>query len=92
MKIHASQRRIGWDKHPLGNTIELSRFGLASGDSAATKYDYWASHEKEAPFLELEYVSRCASIRYSFPMINVGTSGRFKQNYDCTRPERQLAA
>jgi hypothetical protein len=56
-KIHASQRRIGWDKHPLGNTIELSRFGLTSGDSAATKYDYWASHEKEAPFLELEYES-----------------------------------
>jgi hypothetical protein len=56
-KIHASARRIGWDAHPLGNAKELSRFGLTSGDSAQTKYDYWVSHEKKAPFLELEYES-----------------------------------
>jgi hypothetical protein len=56
-KIRASAQRIGWDRHPLGNSKELSRFGLTSGDSAQAKYDYWASHDKKVPFLELEYES-----------------------------------
>lgn len=56
-KIHASEHRIGWDRMPDGNVLELEKFGLAWGDSAGTKYDYWESHEKMAPFLELEYES-----------------------------------
>jgi hypothetical protein len=56
-KIRASARRIGWYKNPRGNALELSRFGLTRGDSARVKYDYWASHEKTVPFLELEYES-----------------------------------
>jgi hypothetical protein len=56
-KIRASANRIGWDKDPRGNALELSRFGLTSGDSAQAKYDYWASREKVMPFLELEYES-----------------------------------
>lgn len=56
-KIRASEHRIGWDQWPDGSALELIKFGLTKGDSASTKYDYWASHEKKAPFLELEYES-----------------------------------
>ncbi len=56
-KIHASEHRVGWDQMPDGNALELEKFGLAEGDSAGTKYDYWESHEKMVPFLELEYES-----------------------------------
>jgi hypothetical protein len=54
-KIRASERRIGWDQWPDGSVLELRKFGLTKGNSARTKYDYWDSHEKKAPFLELEY-------------------------------------
>jgi len=57
IKIHASEHRTGWDQWPDGNALELGKFGLTDGDSAQTKYDYWASHKKLAPFLELEYES-----------------------------------
>lgn len=56
-EIHASMHRVGWDRDPLGNATELKKFGLTDCDSAQIKYDYWASHEKAAPFLELEYES-----------------------------------
>jgi hypothetical protein len=56
-EIHASEHRIGWDRWPDGNALELRKFGLADGDSAQTKYHYWMSREKLAPFLELDYES-----------------------------------
>jgi hypothetical protein len=57
-KIHESERRVGWDSDRFGGPArELRKFGLAKGDSAQVKYDYWESHEKTVPFLELEYES-----------------------------------
>jgi hypothetical protein len=57
-KIHESERRVGWDRDRTGGPAkQLSKFGLTSGDPAQVKYDYWESHEKTVPFLELEYES-----------------------------------
>jgi hypothetical protein len=56
-EIHASAARIGWTENFGGNTTELKKFGLSQGDSAAVKYDYWDSHDKSAPFLEVPYES-----------------------------------
>ncbi|HTT92219.1 MAG TPA: hypothetical protein VMF65_21880 [Acidimicrobiales bacterium] len=56
-QVHASATRIGWTENFGGNTTELKKFGLTEGDSAAVKYDYWDSHEKTVPFLELPYES-----------------------------------
>lgn len=55
--IHASADRIRWVEELGGNRTELAKFGLTEGDSAAIKYEYWDSHEKSVPFLELEYNS-----------------------------------
>jgi hypothetical protein len=55
--IWASAARIRWAEDIGGNTTELAKFGLSEGDSAAVKYDYWDTHEKKVPFLELEYES-----------------------------------
>jgi hypothetical protein len=62
--IHASARRIGWTENFGGNTTELKKFGLTEGDSAAVKYDYWNTHEKSAPHMELEYESLRAHPMY----------------------------
>jgi hypothetical protein len=56
-EIHASAARIGWTENFGGNTTELKKFGLTEGDSAAVKYEYWDSHDKSAPFLEVPYES-----------------------------------
>ncbi|HXW77882.1 MAG TPA: hypothetical protein VEJ84_00205 [Acidimicrobiales bacterium] len=53
--IHSSAQRIGWTENFGGNTTELKKFGLTEGDSAAVKYEYWDSHEKSAPYMELQY-------------------------------------
>jgi len=55
--IHASAARIRWAEDFGGNTTELKKFGLTEGDSAAVKYNYWDTHEKSVPFLEVEYES-----------------------------------
>lgn len=52
-EIHASARRIEWDD--WGNPDELPPFGRTEGDSAALKYEFWDSHEKSFPYLELSY-------------------------------------
>jgi hypothetical protein len=54
-QIHASEERIRWAEVYGGKKTELAKFGLTEGDPAAVKYDYWGSHEKSVPFLELEY-------------------------------------
>ena len=51
--IHASADRIGWTENFGGNTTELKKFGLTEGDSAAVKYEYWDTHDKLVPFLEV---------------------------------------
>jgi hypothetical protein len=56
-QIHASAARIRWAEDFGGNTTELKKFGLTEGDSAAVKYDYWDSHAKSVPFLEVPYES-----------------------------------
>lgn len=56
-QIHASAARIRWTEDFGGNTKELRKFGLTEGDSAKVKYDYWDSHEKLAPFIEVPYES-----------------------------------
>lgn len=56
-KIHESEQRIRWEQDLHGNTHELGKFGCAEGDSAQIKYDYWQTHPKTAPFLELQYES-----------------------------------
>jgi hypothetical protein len=56
-QIHTSATRIGWTENFGGNTTELKKFGLTEGDSAAVKYDYWDSHDKTVPFLEVPYES-----------------------------------
>jgi hypothetical protein len=56
-QIHASAARIGWTENFSGNTKELKKFGLTEGDSAAVKYDYWDTHDKSVPFLEVAYES-----------------------------------
>jgi hypothetical protein len=56
-EIHASAVRIGWTENFGGNTTELKKFGLTEGDSATVKYEYWDSHDKSAPFLEVPYES-----------------------------------
>ena len=48
--------------HPVDGTVrrqydQLKKFGLTEGDSAAVKYDYWDSHEKLVPFVEVPYDS-----------------------------------
>jgi hypothetical protein len=53
--VHASAQRIGWTENFGGNTTELKKFGLTEGDSAAVKYEYWDSHDKTVPYLELDY-------------------------------------
>jgi hypothetical protein len=63
-QIHASAARIRWAEDFGGNTTELKKFGLTEGDSAAVKYDYWDSHEKSAPFLEVPYESLQAHPMY----------------------------
>jgi hypothetical protein len=55
--IHASERRILWQEKYRGNTTELRVFGLTEGDSAQVKYDYWDSHEKSFPYVEVQYGS-----------------------------------
>jgi hypothetical protein len=55
--IHASADRIRWEEHLKGNTSELAKFGLASGDSASVKYDYWGKRSKSFPYQELDYES-----------------------------------
>lgn len=55
--VHASQKRIRWVEDLGGNTTELEKFGLSDGDSASIKYEYWDSHPKKAPYLELPYES-----------------------------------
>jgi hypothetical protein len=55
--IHASAARIRWTEQFGGNTTELKKFGLTEGDSAAVKYDYWDSHQKLVPFMEVPYDS-----------------------------------
>jgi hypothetical protein len=62
--IHASAQRIGWTENFGGNTTELKKFGLTEGDSAAVKYDYWDTHEKLAPYTELDYKSLQAHPMY----------------------------
>lgn len=54
-EIHASDERVGWQAQYKGNTTELRKFGLLEGDSARIKYEYWDSHEKDFPYLELRY-------------------------------------
>jgi len=54
-EIHASERRIGWEETMQGNTKELAPFALSQGDSARIKYDYWDSHPKDFPHLEVSY-------------------------------------
>lgn len=56
-QIHASERRIRWAEVFGGNVTELAKFGLTEGDPATVKYDYWDSHPKSVPFLELDYES-----------------------------------
>jgi hypothetical protein len=55
--IHASERRIGWESRFKGNTKELVMFGVAEGDSAQLKYEYWNSSPKPAKFVEVDYES-----------------------------------
>jgi hypothetical protein len=55
-EIHASASRIGWYSD-WGNETELEEFGVGEGDSALLKYEYWDSHEKHFPHLELPYSS-----------------------------------
>jgi len=52
--IHRSMKRIGWHSAG-GNVLELERFGLSEGDSAALKYRYWDEHEKKQPFADVEF-------------------------------------
>lgn len=54
-QIHASEQRIRWAEVYGGKKTELAKFGLSEGDPATVKYNYWDSHEKRAPFLEVEY-------------------------------------
>jgi hypothetical protein len=56
-EIHASESRIGWEATMKGNSKELAPFSLTQGDSAQIKYDYWDSHPKPFPFVEVEYGS-----------------------------------
>jgi hypothetical protein len=63
-QIHASASRIRWAEEFGGNTTELKKFGLTEGDSAAVKYDYWDSHEKSVPFVEVPYESLRAHPMY----------------------------
>jgi hypothetical protein len=63
-QIHASASRIRWAEEFGGNTTELKKFGLTEGDSAAVKYDYWDSHEKSVPFVEVAYESLRAHPMY----------------------------
>jgi hypothetical protein len=63
-QIHASAARIRWAEEFGGNTTELKKFGLTEGDSAAVKYDYWDSHEKSVPFVEVPYESLRAHPMY----------------------------
>jgi hypothetical protein len=63
-QIHASAERIGWTENFGGNTKELKKFGLTEGDSAAVKYDYWDTHDKLVPFLEVSYESLRAHPMY----------------------------
>lgn len=55
--IHNSERRIDWEHRFRGNTRELELFGLAEGDSAQLKYDYWDSSQKPTNFIEIDYES-----------------------------------
>jgi hypothetical protein len=63
-QIHASASRIRWAEEFGGNTTEQKKFGLTEGDSAAVKYDYWDSHEKSVPFVEVPYESLRAHPMY----------------------------
>jgi len=54
-EIHASERRIGWEATMQGNSKELAPFSLSQGDSAQIKYDYWDTHAKDFPYLEVGY-------------------------------------
>jgi hypothetical protein len=65
--IHSSATRIRWAEDFGGNTTELKKFGLTEGDSAAVKYEYWDTHEKRAPFLELKYASLAAHPMFVVP-------------------------
>jgi hypothetical protein len=62
--IHSSAKRIGWTENFGGNTTELKKFGLTEGDSAAVKYEYWDSHDKSVPYMELDYESLHAHPMY----------------------------
>lgn len=55
--IHASERRIEWERRFKGNTRELAMLGHSQGDSARLKYEYWDSSPKPARFMELCYES-----------------------------------
>jgi hypothetical protein len=54
-EIHASERRIHWEEKLNGNSRELMVFDRTDGDSAQIKYDYWSSHPKLCPYLEVDY-------------------------------------
>jgi hypothetical protein len=56
-EIHTSDARVGWSRLFNGNDLELRKFGLSAGDSAAVKYEYWDQHEKRLAYLEVTYES-----------------------------------
>ena len=53
-EIHASQARIEWNRFEVW---ELGRFGVADGDSAALKYEYWDTKPRPPHHLEISYAS-----------------------------------
>lgn len=66
-EVHASADRIRWAEELGGNLTELRKFGLTEGDSAAVKYEYWDSHDKKVPYVEVEYNSLRAHPMYIPP-------------------------
>lgn len=54
-EIHASERRIEWERRFSGNTRELAMLGFSEGDSARLKYEYWDSRPKPQKFMEVCY-------------------------------------
>lgn len=70
--IHASADRIRWAEELGGNRTELRKFGLEEGDSAAIKYEYWDTHPKSVPYLEVSYESLAAHPMYLPPDVRKG--------------------